>query len=67
MITRRTKLTGVGDEFALVLDQETLDALGYSTETEVELRVEEGSLVIEPAREAEPRGSPPSPAGVPEP
>ena len=46
--TVRTKLTSVGDELALVLDPETLDALCYAEGTEVELRVEGDRLVIEP-------------------
>jgi len=64
--TQRTKLTSVGDELALVLDQETLDAVGYTADTEVELRIEEGRLVIEPVRaeQGEPRHPP---AGEPAP
>jgi antitoxin component of MazEF toxin-antitoxin module len=44
----RTKLTNVGDDLALVIDQEILDALGYTSETEVEIRVQDGAIVIEP-------------------
>jgi antitoxin component of MazEF toxin-antitoxin module len=63
----RTKLMSVGAELVLVIDQETLDAVGYTAETEVELRVDGGCLVIEPVRDADPRGPPQSPAGMPEP
>jgi len=48
MATRRVRLTSVGDELALVLDQATLDEVGYTLHTVVELRVEAGSLVIAP-------------------
>lgn len=54
----RTRLIPVGDEFALVFDQETLGAVGYTIDTAVELRVEAGSLVIEPVRVEEPSGVP---------
>jgi antitoxin component of MazEF toxin-antitoxin module len=50
MATRRVRLTSVGDELALVLDQATLDEVGYTLDTVVELRVEAGSLVIAPVR-----------------
>jgi antitoxin component of MazEF toxin-antitoxin module len=66
MNTRRTKLTSIGDELAIVLDPETLDAVGYTADTEVELRVEEGRLVIEPVR-AKPREPRHPPAGEPAP
>jgi hypothetical protein len=54
MATVRTRLTSVGDELALVLDEATLSALGYTAETEVELRIEAGSLVIWPVSAEEP-------------
>lgn len=50
MVTKPVRLTSVGDELALVLDQQTLDAVGYTADTVVELRVEAGSLVIAPVR-----------------
>ena len=65
MATRPVRLTSVGDELALVLDQETLDAVGYTINTVVDVRVEDGSIVIEPARDAEARGQPPPPARSP--
>jgi hypothetical protein len=46
----RTRLIPAGDELVLVFDQETLGAVGYTIDTVVELRVEAGSLVIEPVR-----------------
>ncbi len=61
MVTKYAKLTSVGDELALVLDQETLDTVGYTIDTVVDVRVENGSIVIEPVRDAEAEGqlSPP--------
>jgi hypothetical protein len=44
MVTKHVRLTSVGEESALVLDQETLDALGWTAETEVDLRVDNGAL-----------------------
>jgi hypothetical protein len=65
MATRSVKLTSVGDELALVLDQETLDAVGYTIDTVVDVRVEDGSIVIELVRDAEAGGQPPPPARSP--
>lgn len=53
----RTRLIPVGDELALVLDQETLDTVGYTIDTVVDVRVEDGSIVIEPVRVEEPSGA----------
>jgi len=47
MVTKHVRLTSVGEESALVLDQETLDALGWTAETEVDLRVDNGALIFE--------------------
>lgn len=65
MVTKPVKLTSVGDELALVLDQETLDAVGYTIDTVVDVRVEDGSIVIEPVRDAEAGGQPPLPGRPP--
>lgn len=61
MVTTRIRLTEVGDELALVLDQETLDAVGYTLDTIVDVWVEDGSIVMEPVRDAEAGGRPPPP------
>jgi len=65
MVTRSVRLTRVGDELALVLDQETLDAVGYTIDTVVDVRVEDGSIVIEPVRDAEAEGQQQPPAWPP--
>jgi antitoxin component of MazEF toxin-antitoxin module len=66
MLTRYAKLTSVGDELALVLDQETLYSVGYTVDTVVDVRVENGSIVIEPIRDAEAGDLPPPPDRSPD-
>ena len=39
-----------GDEYAVVIDQSVLDAMGITSETLLEVSVQDGSLVITPIR-----------------